>query len=348
VSTVIAAPDFNRSLKGVGLLLISSLGLLLPRRLLDKARAVAQMDTTVKLLLIGFAIEGAYGTVAWLAHVFGPSISIAAIRSTGHLSAYGTLWEQNVLGAMCAAGAVAWTWLGPRYFRFAWLGITACLGGTIVSFTRAAWLAVALVLVLSLFALVRQRTNLKQLALGIAGAAVIAVAAFGAQQVGDYYPVVASATPGAAAPNRGFFALLLNEVDVIGRLYQVSMVLSDLSHNPVLGSGTSSYGEHHVVDGRADHIANLELTVLNDTGVIGLLAFLAFVFALAYAAWRHRRDPIVAGLGMATLVIAITNSATETTELMISWLMLGLLLMAIDVAKSRASDPSSDSVRPAS
>jgi hypothetical protein len=30
----------------------------------------------------------------------------------------------------------------------------------------------------------------------------------------------------------------------------------------------------------------------------------------------------VAGLGMATLVIVVTNTATETTELMITWLML--------------------------
>jgi hypothetical protein len=36
---------------------------------------------------------------------------------------------------------------------------------------------------------------------------------------------------------------------------------------------------------------------------------------------------------MATLVIVVTNTATETTELMITWLMLGLVLVAVDAAK---------------
>jgi hypothetical protein len=343
VSSLTAAPDQSRSIKGLALLLVSSLGLLLPRRLLDKTRAAEQMNTTVKLLLVAFATAGAYGTGAWLAHVFGPTISISANGATGHVSAYGTLWEPNVLGAMCAAGAVAWAWLGPRYFRFAWLGVAACLAGTIVSFTRAAWLAAALVLAISLFGRVRQRDNLKQLGLGVAAAAVIALAVFGAEQVANYYPVdhpVDPNAPVARAPSRGLWALLVNTVDVIGRLDQVKAVASDLSHHVLLGNGTASYGERHLVDGRGEHIANLELTVLNDTGVIGLLAFLAFVFALAYTAWRHRRDPIVAGLGMATVVIAITNSATETTELMISWLMIGLLLMAIDAAAAGGQEKS--------
>jgi O-antigen ligase len=348
VSSLTAAPDVSRSVKGVGLLLISCAAVLLPRRLLDKTRAAEQMDVTVKLLLIALAAAGAYGTGVFLAHVFGSSISISANGATGHLSAYGTLWEPNVLGAMSAAGAVAWAWLGPRYFRFAWLGTAACLGGTIVSFTRAAWVAAALLLAFSLFKLVRRRADLKQLGLGLAGAAVIALAVVGAETVTDYFAPVAPGAGGAPAPvvSHGLLALLVNSVDVIGRLDQVKTVLSALGHHPLLGSGTASYGETHVFQGLPEHIANLELTVLNDTGVIGALVFLAFVLALAYAAWRHRSDPIVAGLGLATLVILITNSATETTELMISWLMLGLLLMAIDVARSTTAIGSSESVRP--
>jgi hypothetical protein len=46
---------------------------------------------------------------------------------------------------------------------------------------------------------------------------------------------------------------------------------------------------------------------------------------------------------MATLVIVVTNTATETTELMITWLMLGLVLVAVDTAKmSRKLDISSE------
>jgi hypothetical protein len=340
ISSLTAAPDVSRSVKGVALLLISSLGLLLPRRLLDKTTDREQLDMIVKLLLIAFAVEGAYGTGAFLAHVFGSTVSLGANPATGHLSGYGTLWEPNVFGAFCAAGAVAWAWLGPRRFGPTWLGIAACLGGTVVSFTRAAWLAAFVVLAISLAGPVRQRANLRQLVLGIAGTAVIALAVFGAEQVADYYPKVPG-SPAAPVTSRGLPALLINSIDVFGRLYQAPIVLADLSGRPLLGNGTASYGERHQVAGQPEqHIANLELSVLNDTGILGLLVFAAFGAALATAAWRLRRDPIVAGLGMATLVIAITNTATETTELMITWLMLGLVLMAVDAAKIDRPPPS--------
>ncbi len=361
ISTLTSAPDVSRSLKAVALLLISSLGLLLPRRLLnheeDPGReshlfppppggglgwgaTQVQLDLAVKLLLLAFASEAAYGIGAFLAHVFGSTISLGANGATGHLNSYGTLWEPNVFGAFSAAGAVAWAWLGPRYFSHAWIGIAACLGGTLVSFTRAAWLAALVVLAISLFGPVRRRANLRQLALGIVGTAVIALAVFGAEQVADYYPQ-APGSPPIHASSRGLFALLINAIDVIGRLDQVPVVLKDLGHRPLLGNGTASYGERHPIAGQPEqHIANLELTVLNDTGVIGLLVFAAFGVALAQAAWRRRHDPIVAGLGVSTLLIVITNTATETTELMITWLMLGLVLIAVDAAPAARRPPS--------
>ncbi len=337
VSSVTAAPEKSRSVKAVGLLVISALGFLLPRRLLGTGTDRGQLDTVVKVLLIAFAAEAAYGTGAFLAHVFGPTVSLSANGATGHLSAYGTLWEPNVFGAFCAAGAVAWAWLGPRHFRLTWLGIALCLGGTIVSFTRAAWVIAALVLAISLFGPLRQRANLRQLVLGAAGTAVIAIAVFGAEHAGDYYQNLPG-LPAAQATSHGLSSTLTNSVDLIGRFGQVGVVLKDLGHHPLLGSGTASYGEKHPVAGLGEqHIANLELSVLNDTGVIGLLVFAAFAVTVGIAAWRQRHDPTVAGLGATTLVIALTNTATETTELMITWLMLGLLLMAVDAASRHRS-----------
>jgi O-antigen ligase len=336
-SSLAFAPDTSRSVKAVALLLISSLGFLLPRRLIDRGADRGQLDLVVKIFLVAIAAEAAYGTGAFLAHVFGPMVSLNPNPATGHLSAYGTLWEPNVFGAFCAAGAVAWAWLGRRHFSHPWIGIAACLGGTLVSFTRAAWLAALLVLAISLAGPLRKRANLRQLALGIGGAAVIALAVFGAEQVADYYPQV----PGALHPparSRTLLSLLINAIDVIGRLDQVPAVLKDLGPRPIFGNGTASYGVRHPIAGQPEqHIANLELTVLNDTGVIGLLVFLAFAGSLAYATWRRRRDPTVAGLGMATLVVVVTNTATETTELMITWLTLGLVLLAVDHAEPSAS-----------
>jgi O-antigen ligase len=340
ISSVTSSIDVSRSVKGVALLLISSLGMLLPRRLLKPGDAT-QLDLPVKLLLLTFASEAAYGIGAFLAYVFGSTVSLGANVASGHLNAYGTLWEPNVFGAFCAAGAVAWAWLGPGRFRHTWIGIAACLGGTLVSFTRAAWLTVLVVLAISLFGPLRRRANLRQLALGVAGSAVIALAVFGAEQVADYYPQGAPGSPTIQPSNRGLLALLINAIDVIGRLDQVTVVLTDLGHRPLLGNGTASYGERHPIAGQPEqHIANLELTVLNDTGILGLLAFAAFGIALARAAWHRRRDPTVAGLGVSTLVIVLTNTATETTELMITWLLLGLVLAAVDATADAPRPPS--------
>ncbi len=332
ISSLTAAPEVSRSVKGLALLVVSALGFALPRRLLDSERAGDQMDTVVKIFLLAIAVEGAYGAAAWLAYAFGVNVALSPNPATGHLSSYGTLWEPNVFGAFCAAGAIAWSWLGPRYFRLAWLGLAACLAGTFVSFTRAAWAAVVVVLALSLLGRVRERAYLRHVVLGILAVGIFALVAFGAERATDYYVVVPDTNGVPHQPTRGFFSLLVNEIDVLGRLDQLKIGGDDIKSHLVLGNGTASYGERHLNQGQPEHIANLELTALYDTGIVGLAVFIAFGLAIAYAAWKVRHKPLVAGLGMATLVIVLTNVATETTELMITWLMAGLLLMAVDAA----------------
>jgi O-antigen ligase len=104
--------------------------------------------------------------------------------------------------------------------------------------------------------------------------------------------------------------------------------LADLSRNPIVGGGIDSFGQRHVVEGFHEHLANLELIVLNDTGLLGLLLFALVMIAVIVATWRRRNDAIVGGLTAMTLVLALTNQATETLELMITWLLVGLLLAA--------------------
>jgi len=58
------------------------------------------------------------------------------------------------------------------------------------------------------------------------------------------------------------------------------------------------------------------------------------------AVWRCRENQIVLGLAAMDLVILLANQATEALELMMTWLMIGLLLAAIDAAK-KVSAPSS-------
>src|SRR4029077_9597327 len=142
-SSLLASPDKRLSAKIIALVAVCSLGFLLPRRILAGERSAENLETVTRWLLIVFATEAAYGSIAYLLHVFGPTIAISPSPASGHLSATGTLWEQNVFGAFSAAGVVAGSYVCPGRFRHAWIGITAGLGGVVDSVTRSAWLVAA-------------------------------------------------------------------------------------------------------------------------------------------------------------------------------------------------------------
>ena len=343
VSSLLDSPDKRLSAKILALIAICSLGLFLPRRLLAGQRAAEQMEVVTRLLLLVFATEAAYGTFAYLLHVFGPTIGLTPNPASGHLSAYGTLWEQNVFGAFAAAGAVAWVYLGPARFKRAAIGLGVCVGGLFDSLTRAAWLAAGVVGLIGLaMPNLRRRINYRVIALaGLIGAGVV-VATLVVDRVGRYN-VQVSRGPGGGAPP-GFLTAILNVVDIAGRANQVGPVFHDLSGHLVLGGGIAGYEARHVVQGVPQHVASLPLLVLNDTGLIGLLVFGAFAAALVLRVWSVRSNPIVLGLGQAGIVVGLTNLSTETTELMIGWLLIGLLLAACDAASAGPLEtPAADS-----
>jgi hypothetical protein len=358
VSSLVASPDRRLSAKILALFLICSLGLFLPRRLIAGARAAERMEVVAGWLLVAFATEAGYVTIVYLLHVFGPTVSLGVNPATSFLGAYGTLWEQNVLGAFGAAGVIAWAYLGPRRFRGAWIGIAACMGGLTASLTRAAWLAAFVVGGAGLlFPGMRRRLDLREVAKGgIAGLVVVGAillvdrsGKYSVQLPGSGGVVGAPARPLTGwlqqllqlidrLPNRrgDFLSAVFNRVDLIGRLNQVSLVEEDIRHNLLLGRGTAGFEALHQVNGAYAHLATLPLNVLDGTGLVGLALFTAFALAVAARAWRYRADEVAFAFGQVGLVVAITNLSTETMELMIGWLLIGLLLAATDAAQERA------------
>jgi O-antigen ligase len=320
VSSVVAALSRIESLKILALLMLSSLALFLPRRLV--ADRPEKLDQVVGWALLAFALESLYASLMYFLHLLGPTISLSVNTATGQFDAYGTLWEPNVLGAMAGAGAVGWVFLGLRYFKHPWIGVALCLTATVASFARAAWLAVILVIFLTLATPLRRRIDLRTLALGSLGATLVTAWILASDRIGNYTPAAAGGVSSAVG----------NATDILGRLYQFTAAFTDLRQRPILGGGIDSFGQHHVLAGVHEHLGNLELLVLNDTGLLGLCVFAAFVVAILVAVWRCRENATVVGLAAMVTVIAITNQATETLELMITWLLIGLLLAAIDAA----------------
>ena len=336
VGSLLASPDKRLSFKIVFLIAICSLGFLLPRRLLAGRRLAEHLDLVVFWLLVIFATESAYGVFAYMLHVFGPTIGLTPNPASGHLSAYGTLWEQNVFGAFAAAGGVAWVYLKPGRFNWAAIGLAACVGGLVDSLTRAAWLAAALVGAWGVaLSSLRRRIDFRQVVFGALGGVVVLVATLVVDRVGNYNVLIPRAVGG---PDKGgFLAAILNLVDLVGRANQTGPVWGDVSGHLLLGTGIASYQALHVVHGVPQHLASLPLLVFHDTGVVGLLVFTGFVAAVIVRSWARRDDPIVVGLGQTAIVIGLANLATETTELMIGWLLIGILMAAVDAAPRSVS-----------
>jgi O-antigen ligase len=325
-SSIVAALNRSDSLKVLALLMVSSLALFLPRRLV--ADRPEELHQVMRWTLLALAIESGYAFAAYVLHLVRLDISISLNSASGHLNAYGTLWEPNVLGAVAGAGAVAWLLLGPRYFKQAWMGVALCLTACVASFARAAWIAVIIVIVLAVATPIRRRIDLRTLGLGGLAATLLAAWVFVSDSFGHY-------TIGTA----GVSSSVGNSTDLLGRLYQFAPALSDLRQRPILGGGVNSFGQRHIVAGLPEHLGNVELMIANDTGIVGLLVFAVFAAAIVVAVWRRHSDVTVLGFAATTLVIAITNQATETLELMITWLILGLLLAAVDAASATVRSP---------
>jgi hypothetical protein len=115
-------------------------------------------------------------------------------------------------------------------------------------------------------------------------------------------------------------------------------VSDDLRGHLLLGHGTASYEAIYVANGVPQHIASLPLLILNDTGIVGLAVFCAFAIAVVVRAWSRRHVPMVLAYGQIALVIGLANLATQTTELMVGWLLIGLLMAAADHAQPEVSN----------
>jgi hypothetical protein len=366
LSSLLNAPQFGASMKVLALIVVSSAGLLIPRRLGLSQEGLQQ---AVQLQLLIFAGAAAYGLVALLSvPITHSDFGVTFNRLTKQLVASGSLWESNVFGAYCASGAVGWALLGPRWFgwRSAGIGLGLCISGVMVSLTRASW--VALFLVALMILLTRLRKTVEP------GSIWIAAAMFGstlllfslAEGAGLYSATggphrpdqalayvglgkvtpIPSPAPGSnppstlptpaptasSSPGPNLGGIVSDPRDIVGRIQQLQAVLYDLRNNPLFGGGTASYGQRYQVQGMQLWIASLPLRVLNDTGVVGLTVFGAFLLLIASTLGRSRRDFLTTTLGLILLVVFIANLSTETLELMFTWLFIGSALVASEVS----------------
>jgi O-antigen ligase len=128
--------------------------------------------------------------------------------------------------------------------------------------------------------------------------------------------------------------------NTLTRAVQTFSAVDEIVKHPLFGGGTASFqlafdwksfGPEWEDQG---WIANTELRVLHDTGVVGLVVFTLFVVSLVRRAWKvlkRQRSPELVALVASAFVYCIAYQATEGTLLAFTWVHLGLIASAVAV-----------------
>ncbi|MGH7777964.1 MAG: hypothetical protein ACREPI_12420 [Candidatus Dormibacterales bacterium] len=125
----------------------------------------------------------------------------------------------------------------------------------------------------------------------------------------------------------------LDTTSVVGRIWQIEEVLADQPPPRLLEEGTLSFGEFHQYDGQELWLANLEVRILNDTGIVGLAVFAALAILLVVRTARALDSTAVQLLAAFAATLTIAGQATQTLELALPWLTIGLLRAALALAE---------------
>jgi hypothetical protein len=124
---------------------------------------------------------------------------------------------------------------------------------------------------------------------------------------------------------------------VQGRLIIFTQAIDGWKQKPLLGWGTGAYPLVYPPDLNGYWIANLELHILFDTGIVGLFLFGIAVVATARRGWRGLRGSgpgwstvrlVLLGLLLSAAGLFLAYQVTDATWMGFTWALLALLMMA--------------------
>lgn len=283
------------------------------------------------LLAVG-SITVAYGIICFYSNlVFGSEFGVTVDQYGDIPATYGLQFEANILGSYSGALAVMMLviYLYDRRTRFL-AGFVLGLAAMGISLSRGA-LGATLVglLVVALFSM-KKRLLTGELLLRVTQATLLAVILVLPAVISQYterFSTVDISDP-ASDPN------------TLTRLVQVGSAFDEVLKHPVWGGGTSSFqlafdwqslGAEWEDQG---WIANTEMRVLHDTGLIGLLVFSAFLVSLYRRSRRvlkFESNPELVALLASATVYGVAFQATEGTILAFTWVHLGLIGCAVSI-----------------
>jgi len=112
------------------------------------------------------------------------------------------------------------------------------------------------------------------------------------------------------------------------RLERVRQALDDLRASPIIGMGANSYGQRHLHPGtdQPDYLAVFPITVLYDSGVVGLGGLSLFAVLFVRVLWRspQRRNSVPFLVSLIVMVVAYVS--TDALRFSQSWIVMGVAL----------------------
>jgi O-antigen ligase len=303
----------------------------------DRAKFKRAFDI---FLAIG-VLQAVYAIVSFFSNrIFETEFGVAGGQYGTIPGFYGVQREANILGAYSAACFLI---LVVMYFktkqRKFLVGSALTYAALMISLTRAAVGALIIVLPLMLFYFFRTKVLTKQLFIRLASAIVITNLILS--------PVIASlyterlSTVEVSDP--------VADADVQIRVIEIGLAFDDIVDRPIFGNGTASFQLHVSYDeiGYVDMdagtwISTIEIRILHDTGIVGFIVFMLFLYFLGLRAWKvaaAEHSPELLGFLFATLIYCITFQATEATMMAFTWVHLGMIASGVAVYESKRIRP---------
>ena len=330
LSSILVAPDRAQSERLTVLVIIASSPFWLVPILTSHPH---WLRVGLGAFIVAAFIEALLGVTSVIINVTtGVELGLQRDSLTGVLTPFGTQFEGNIFGSFVATGFVGWlAWLVGRPGRLQWrrleVGVLLVLGlGVAVSYSRGAWIAAAAGTLVVVVVGSRGHRFASLTAIGISigavGAVVLAMAntPFGAGIVTRIVSLPGVVTGGVVDTR-------------FDQRYTQDLIFIDWSTSPIIGTGTGSLGEsyRYLTVNLPAWNGNLELHVLHDSGLVGVLGVSILILATALPLMRLLRHPerggdapiVLSALAM-MVVLLVAFQATEATYLAWSWYVLGL------------------------
>lgn len=284
------------------------------------------------LLVVGIA-ESVYGILCYFSHqALGTTVGVLIGHYLSDVSApYGSLAEPNLFGAYAGCTAVLALvvyLMGERRLGYLMCFFVASLAA-VLSLSRAALVA----LVVAVGWVYWQSRHAREGHRSRTATVILAV--------GLILLIVGPAVGGVVQQRFGdVFNQGLMEDTTALRLIETYQALQEFSGHPLIGTGTASlqlsfdWGKYIPDWGIYQAwVGNITVRILHDSGVLGMAAFLGFLFSLAWKIrlglrGRASRAPLLVALSAGALLYAISFQATDGTLGAFPWVHLGLLSSA--------------------